>query len=151
MKIKTDDLNDGKVAELLDQHYQEMLLHSPPESVHALDHNALYSQDLCFWSAWIEGELAGCGALKHIDDSYGEIKSMRTDQSFKRKGVAAALLQVIIDEARNRGYQRLNLETGSMQVFIPARKLYEKYGFDYCPPFADYKEDPNSVCMVKYL
>ena len=149
MKIRLDDLKGGEVVSLLEEHYRDMLLHSPPESVHALDTESLHSASICFWSAWIDGELAGCGALKELDKTHGEIKSMRTSLSFLRKGVAEKILVKIIDEAQRRGYTKLSLETGSMQVFIPARKLYEKFGFDYCPPFADYVDDPNSVFMAK--
>jgi len=149
VKIKLDDLKGGEVVSLLEEHYRDMLLHSPLESVHALDTESLQCPGICFWSAWIDGELAGCGALKELDKTHGEIKSMRTSLSFLRKGVAEKILIKIIAEAQCRDYLKLSLETGSMQVFIPARKLYEKFGFIYCPPFADYVEDPNSVFMVK--
>jgi putative acetyltransferase len=43
------------------------------------------------------------------------------------------------------------LETGSMEVFEPAHQLYARHGFLVCEPFADYVEDPNSVCMMKEL
>ncbi|KFN09748.1 gcn5-like N-acetyltransferase [Paenibacillus macerans] len=76
---------------------------------------------------------------------------MRTASSHRRKGVARALLAHIVEEARRRGYRRLSLETGSMDAFKPARNLYESFGFEYCSPFADYKEDPNSVFMTKEL
>ena len=151
MNIKIDDLSDGRVADLLADHRREMLEHSPPESVHALDQKGLYSTDICFWSAAIDGQLAGCGGLKKLNEKNAEIKSMRTNKAFIRRGVAAKILKVIIQEAEHRNFQRMYLETGSMEVFLPARKLYEKYGFEYCEPFADYKHDSNSVCMVKKL
>ncbi|MBL4660119.1 MAG: GNAT family N-acetyltransferase [Alcanivoracaceae bacterium] len=149
MKIKLDDLKGGEVVSLLEEHYRDMLLHSPPESVHALDTRSLHCPSICFWSAWLDGKLAGCGALKELDKTHGEIKSMRTSLSFLRRGVAEKILIKIIAQAQSRGYTKLSLETGSMQVFIPARKLYEKFRFVYCPPFSDYVEDPNSVFMVK--
>lgn len=96
-------------------------------------------------------DLLGCGALKELDPYHGEIKSMRTAKEHLRKGVAKKLLQHIVEEAKKRGYQRLSLETGSMDAFEPARKLYASFGFEYCKPFSDYKEDPNSVFMTKEL
>ena len=95
--------------------------------------------------------LAGCGALKELDAQHAEVKSMRTATGFLRRGVARQLLQHILDVASERGYQRLSLETGSMVGFKPARELYAAFGFDYCAPFADYVEDPNSVFMTKQL
>ncbi|MFC7392628.1 GNAT family N-acetyltransferase [Scopulibacillus cellulosilyticus] len=151
MEIKIDDLTGSEVAELLREHIQSMRLHSPPESKHALDLEALRKPEITFWSAWEGAELAGCGALKELDRRHGEIKSMKTASSHLRKGVAKRLLQHIIEEARRRCYRRLSLETGSMDAFEPARRLYSNFGFQYCSPFSDYIEDPNSVFMTKEL
>ena len=103
------------------------------------------------WALWDAGTLAGCGALKELDAQHGEIKSMRTAAGHLRKGVGSFLLQHIISEANRRGYRRLSLETGSMSYFRPAHALYQKFGFKRCAPFADYREDPNSVFMTKEL
>jgi putative acetyltransferase len=92
--------------------------------------------------------LLGCGALKELDPTHGEVKSMRTATAHRRTGVARAILQRIVDEARARGYTRLSLETGSQPPFQPARRLYESFGFTYCGPFVGYEEDPNSVFMA---
>lgn len=151
MDIKVDDLTGSKVAELIREHLQGMTLHSPPESIHALNLDALQKPEITFWSAWVGEELVGCGALKELNESHGEIKSMRTSSSYLRKGVAKRLLQHIIEEAKRRGYRRLSLETGSMDAFEPAKKLYASFGFQYCKPFSDYTEDPNSVFMTKEL
>ena len=151
MEIKIDDLTGPEVAELLKQHLQDMALHSPPESIHALDLEGLRKPEITFWSVWEGSELVGCVALKELDAQHAEIKSMRTASSHRRKGVARLMLQHLLDEARKRGYRRLSLETGSMDAFDPARQLYASFGFVYCGPFADYKEDPYSVFMTKEL
>jgi putative acetyltransferase len=151
MDIKVDDLTGSEVAELVREHLQSMTLHSPQESIHALNLDALRKSEITFWSAWEGDELVGCGALKELDGQHGEIKSMRTSSSHLRKGVAKRLLQHIIEEAKRRGYRRLSLETGSMDAFEPARRLYASFGFQYCKPFSDYIEDPNSVFMTKEL
>jgi len=151
MEIKIDDLTGTEVIALISEHLQSMLEHSPPESVHALNLEGLKAPEITFWSAWEQGELLGCGALKELERHHGEIKSMRTSTKHLRKGVASRMLTNIIEEAKQRGYRRLSLETGSMEAFEPARKLYEQFGFAYCSPFADYIEDPNSVFMTKQL
>lgn len=151
MKIKVDDLTGTEVAELLEQHICDMRAVSPPESKHALDLNGLRQPEITFWTIWDETSLAGCAALKELDPSYGEIKSMRTAPEYRNKGVAKMLLGHIIDEAKRRNYSGLSLETGAMPFFAPARQLYLKFGFVYCGPFAEYKEDPNSVFMTKEL
>ena len=151
MEIKVDDLTSPKVMSLIGEHLHGMTLHSPPESIHALGLEELRKPEITFWTVWDEEQLMGCGALKELDRQHGEIKSMRTASAHLRKGVAQAMLQHIIKEAKRRNYKKLSLETGSMEAFSPARKLYEKYGFDYCPPFGDYKEDPNSAFMTKEL
>jgi putative acetyltransferase len=151
MNIKIDDLSGAEVHELLREHLRNMALHSPPESVHALSVEALRRPEITFWTAWEDGELLGCGALKELDSGHGEIKSMRTSSTHLRKGVAAHLLNHILEEAARRGYRRLSLETGAAEAFEPARRLYAKFGFTHCGPFADYVEDPYSVFMTREL
>jgi len=151
MDIKRDDLSGPEIHALLAEHMRSMLSISPPESVHALDLTGLRKPEITFWTAWSGSELLGCGALKELDSSHGEIKSMRTVGAHLRKGVARAMLERILDEAESRGYRRLSLETGSQGAFEPARKLYDSFGFQGCPPFSDYAEDPNSVFMTKRL
>ncbi len=151
MDIKIDDLTGSEVIELVREHLQSMALHSPPESIHALGLEALRKPGITFWSAWEGDELVGCGALKELDGQHGEIKSMRTSSSHLRKGIAKRVLQYIVEEGKRRGYRRLSLETGSMGAFEPARRLYASFGFQYCEPFSDYIEDPNSVFMTKKL
>ena len=137
------------MQELLQEHLRGMARLSPPESVHALDIEALRRPEITFWTVWEGGELLGCGALKELDPRHGEIKSMRTSASHLRKGVARRLVDHILAEARRRGYGRISLETGSMEAFEPARNLYASFGFTYCGPFADYVEDPYSVFMTR--
>lgn len=151
MEIHADDPGTPDVAHLLREHLDDMHRHSPPESVHALDLDALRASDISFWAVRQESVLLGCCALKQLDPTHGEIKSMRTVTAHLRKGVAARMLAHILDEAKRRAYRRLSLETGSMDAFLPARRLYERHGFRYCGPFGDYVEDPYSVFMTREL
>ncbi len=151
MEIRLDDLRGTEIAALLQEHLDSMALHSPPESVHALDLERLRKPGITFWTAWHDDELLGCCAIKELDPTHGEIKSMRTASSHLRKGIAASLLKHLLEEANRRAYERLSLETGSMEAFAPARKLYAGFGFEYCGPFADYVEDPYSVFMTRRL
>jgi putative acetyltransferase len=148
MDIRIDDLQGDEVIALLHVHKADLARHSPPESCHALDLEGLRAPEVTFWSVWDQGVLMGCGALKELDATHGEIKSMRTLSGHVRKGVAARLMRHILQEARGRQYRRLSLETGSMEVFEPARALYERFGFEECGPFADYAEDPYSMFMT---
>src|ERR1051325_8315785 len=122
--IKLDDLTGPEIIELLADHLREMHVHSPPESVHALDLEGLRKPEITFWSVWSGDELAGCGALKELDKEHGEIKSMRTALRFRGMGAGKLMLRHILAEAEKRGYKRLSLETGSMDAFEPARRLY---------------------------
>jgi putative acetyltransferase len=151
MDIRCDDLSGPEVRELLEEHLRNMRSISPPESVHALDLGGLRRPEVTFWTVWSGDELRGCGALKELDAQHGEIKSMRTALGARRTGVAKAVLEHIIGVARSRRYARLSLETGSQDAFEPARRLYEGFGFDYCPPFEGYVEDPHSVFMTLLL
>lgn len=151
MEIRVDDLEGAEIIGLLREHLQSMTLHSPPESIHALDVEALRKPGITFWSAWEGPELMGCGALKELGPRQGEIKSMRTASAHLRRGVAAAMLRHILAEAKRRGYERLSLETGSAAAFTPAHRLYASFGFQPCGPFAGYIEDPYSVFMTTEL
>ncbi len=147
MKIKVGGLGHPAVLALLNEHQDRMAEHSPPESRHVLDVEALQQPEITFWSLWDQDELLGCVALKHWDADFGEIKSMKTAPAHTRKGVGKRLLNHVLTEANQRGYQQLKLETGSMAYFEPARQFYSRYGFTYCEPFGDYVKDPNNVFM----
>ena len=147
MLIEVDDLSRPAVHALLNEHLQNMYALSPPESVHALDLDKLRSPDITFWTAWEGAELVGCGALKELDRTHGELKSMRTPLARRRIGAGRALLDHLVAVARSRGYRRLSLETGALPAFLPAQRLYASAGFTFCGPFGDYREDPNSCFM----
>ena len=152
MRVCDGELDRADVVALLRLHLDSMRSISPPESTHALDLSALKDTAVSFWTLRdADGDLMGCGAMKDLGDGHGEIKSMRTAPGHLRKGVAAHLLEHLIAEAAKREYRRLSLETGSMVAFEPARRLYSRYGFDYCAPFGSYKHDPNSVFMTLLL
>jgi putative acetyltransferase len=151
MEIRKDDLSGAEIAALLREHLQSAALHSPPESIHALDIEALRRPEITFWCAWDGAQLLGCAAIKQLDPEHGEIKSMRTASAHQRQGVAHRLMTHILEEAMRRGYRRLSLETGSMAAFAPARNLYARFGFEPCGPFASYLEDPYSVFMTREL
>ena len=151
IEIRTDDLNGDATRRLIAFHLAGMHDTSPPESVHALDIDALRHPSLSVWSAWIDGELAGVGALKALDAGRGEIKSMRVDDRFRGAGVGRALLRHIVDDARRRGMSSLWLETGTTEDFAPAQRLYESEGFAACEPFEDYGPDPFSIFMKRAL
>jgi putative acetyltransferase len=149
--VVVDDLSGPQIEAFLEEHIQEMRSITPLESKHALDLDALRQPEITFWSVMDGDMLVGCGALKRLDAGHAEVKSMRTASARKRGGIASLLLEHIITEARRMGFTRLSLETGSAEFFLPARKLYEKFGFDYCEPFADYRLDPHSVFMTRVL
>ena len=151
MQIEIDDLSRPEIHALLNEHLQSMHALSPPESVHALDLEHLRAPGLTFWSAWEDGQLLGCGALKELDPAHGEVKSMRTPSARRRSGAGRAILAHIIEVAKARGYQSLSLETGAVEAFKPAQTLYESVGFVRCGPFGDYPEDPFSVFMTLRL
>lgn len=147
MVIRTGELDHPKVQALLTEHRRHMVEITPPESTHALEPDGLRSPEITFWTLWEDDEVLGCGALKALDPRSGEIKSMRTADAHRGRGVGRQLLDEIVAEARRRGYAALFLETGVMPDFEPARRLYERAGFVTCGPFGDYVLDPNTVFM----
>ena len=152
VEIAIDDLAGTDIIELLQSHLTEMRSVTPrEESMHALDLDGLRRPEITFWSLREAGRLAGCGAVKRLDATHAEIKSMRTAPEFQRRGVAARLLAHIEKESAAMGFTRLSLETGAEDFFAPARRLYLRGGFDYCEPFGGYVPDPLSVFMTKKI
>ena len=151
MKIIEDDPGRSPVRELLEAHLAGMHDATPPESVHALDIDGLRAPEITFWTVWDGDELLGCGAIKELDNTHAEIKSMRTADEHLGKGVASLLMAKLLEVARERGYTRLSLETGSGGPFEAALRFYEKHGFEFCGPFADYGPDPFSRFMTRAL
>jgi putative acetyltransferase len=151
MTIVPGDLDDPRVRSLLEHHATTARAATAPGSAHALDIDALRAPDIALWTVWDESDLLAVGALKRLSKHHGEIKSMHTVANRRRSGVGSAMLEHIIDAARAMGMVRLSLETGSWDYFVPARELYRRHGFVECPPFGDYKLDPNSVFMSRDL
>lgn len=151
VEIRRDDPLSAHAAALLAEHVADVTQHAPPESCHSMPAEALRSSGAAFWTVWIRGELVGCGALKPIDETHGEIKSMRTRAGYRRRGVGSALLEHILGFARDEGLSRVSLETGAQDAFEPARAMYARFGFVECGPFGEYREDPHSVFMTLEL
>lgn len=152
LRIAAEDPRRPDVVNLLRRHLAFAYDSSPPEDVHALDLDGLLQPSIAFFSARAgDGQLLGIGALKELSAAHGEIKSMHTALEARRSGVGSAILRHLIDESRRRDYERVSLETGTGDVFIPARTLYAHAGFVVCQPFAEYWNSPHSVCMTLRL
>ena len=147
MQIIQGNLSDSRVVALLQIHLTSARAATAPGSAHALDIRGLQSPDTSFWTIWDDDMLLGMGALKRLSADHGEVKSMHTVASMRRRGAGRAMLHHIIAAARASGISRLSLETGSWDYFRPAHALYRRHGFVECQPFADYVLDPNSVFM----
>ena len=151
MKSIEGNFNNPKVNELLTKHFIELRSVSPAGSAHVLDIAGLKDQSIKFWSLWDNDELIGCGALKFLDKIHGEFKSIRVVDKFRKKGVGEKIIDHLIEEAKKLGIKKLSIETGSGKFFEPARKLFAKFNFQPCSPFAHYEEDLNSCFFTKNL
>ena len=140
IRIREDDLSGHATLDLLELHLRAMHESSPPGHVFALDTSGLRQEGVTVWTAWIDGEIAGMVAMRELADGSGEVKSMRTHPRHLRRGVAAALLDHVVVEARGRGTKRLFLETGSGPAFDPAIALYVRRGFVASEAFGDYRK-----------
>lgn len=147
-QVREGGFGDPRVVDLLRFHFTTAHAQTAPGSAHALDLEGLQAPGIRFWTLWDDDKLLGFGALKMLTDDHGEVKSMHTVESARRRGVGSAILGHIIAVARDCGLSRLSLETGSWDYFRPAVTLYRRHGFMECPPFADYRPDPNSIFMT---
>lgn len=151
MDIQRGNLSDERILKLLRYHFDKCHEVTPPGSAHVFDVSRLAAPEIDFWAAWDGDTLLGTGAMKPLDAAHGEVKSMHTAEAARRRGVASALLKHIIATSVERGLKRLSLETGSFGYFAPAVALYKSHGFVECPPFGDYRPDPNSVFLTRVL
>jgi putative acetyltransferase len=145
------NFNNPEVHKLLIKHFIELRAASPEGSAHVLDIDGLKHSSIKFWSLWENKSLAGCGALKFLNNEHGEFKSIRVHDAFRRKSFGTKIIKLLIKEAQNLNIKQISIETGAGDFFIPARKLFKNYGFKPCKPFAHYKEDINSIYLTKLI
>ena len=150
-EIAVDDPRAADVRALLVRHLAFARAVTPPEDTHALEADELLDPALTLYGFRDGGTLLGVAALKRLDDRHAEIKSMHTAEEARGRGVGRALLDHLLAVARERGFQRISLETGVMPAFAPARALYERAGFRACGPFGSYRESPNTAFMTLEL
>ena len=139
------------VDELLTSHFIELRAASSKESTHVLDIPGLKVQSIKFWSLWYDQNLLGCGALKFLNKEHGEFKSIRVHDKFRNKGNGMKIICYLLDESKKLYIKRISIETGAGKFFEPARKLFKKCNFEPCKPFANYKEDINSIYLTKLI
>ena len=151
LKSIEGNFDNQEVHELLIKHFIELRAASPEGSAHVLDIPGLKVSSIKFWSLWQDEMLMGCGALKFLDERHGEFKSIRIHDNFRKQGNSINVINHLINEAKKLNINRLSIETGAGDFFIPARKLFKKCGFETCKPFAHYKEDVNSVYLTKII
>jgi putative acetyltransferase len=151
LKSIEGNFNHPEVNQLLKNHFIELKANSPEGSGHVLDISGLKVTSIKFWSLWEDEKLMGCGALKFLDKDHGEFKSIRVHDNFRREGNGIKVINHLIEEATKLKIKKLSIETGAGIFFTPARKLFRNCGFKPCPPFADYKEDINSLYLTKLL
>ena len=144
MKSIEGNFDNLEVNDLLKKHFIELRSVSPAGSTHVLDINGLKDPSIKFWSLWENNELVGCGALKFLEKKHGEFKSIRVADNYRKTGIGEKIIDHLIEEAKKLEVSKLSIETGAGNFFLPARKLFSKFGFKKCPPFAHYKNDPNS-------
>ena len=144
MKSIEGNFDNSEVNDLLKKHFVELRSVSPAGSTHVLDIDGLKDPSIKFWSLWEDSKLIGCGELKFLEKDHGEFKSIRVADEFRKKGIGVRIINHLIEEAKKLKISKLSIETGAGDFFLPARNLFSKFGFKTCPPFAHYKDDPNS-------
>tara|TARA_B100000989_G_scaffold298847_1_gene290437 strand:+ start:634 stop:1089 length:456 start_codon:yes stop_codon:yes gene_type:complete len=144
MKSIENNFDNPFVNNLLIKHFRELRSVSPKGSTHVLDIEGLKDPSINFWSLWEQDDLIGCGALKFLDKTHGEFKSIRVADNFRKKGYGKIVILHLISESKKLGVSKISVETGAGKFFKPARTLFKECGFEKCQPFSHYTEDPNS-------
>lgn len=149
--VGPEDPRTPEVRALVERHLAFAHDHTPTAHVHALEPDGFAAPGITLFSLRFDGELWAIGALRMLDGTHAEIKSMHTAEAARGRGAATTLLAHLLEVARTAGAKRVSLETGTMDAFAPARRLYRRAGFVPCPPFGDYTDNPNSQCMTRSL
>jgi putative acetyltransferase len=147
-EIAVADPADDDVRSLVERHLEFGWSHSPPEDAHALDADDLLDPSITLFCFRTSDELLAVGALKQLDERHAELKTMHTAERARRRGIGRAMLMHLLAVARERQFQRVSLETGPTDAFVPARALYASVGFAPCKPFGDYRLSPKSTYMT---
>ena len=147
MKTIESNFEDPEVNQLLKKHFVELRSVSPKGSTHVLDIEGLQNKSIKFWSIYEHHKLIGCGALKFLDSNHGEFKSIRVADSFRKKGYGKKVISVLFEKSKELGVNKISVETGSGEFFLPARRLFKEFGFEECEPFGHYVNDSNSCYM----
>lgn len=149
--LSEDDPLRPDVVALLERHLAFARAVTPPDDVHALDIDGLRDDRVTFYSIRENGSLLGIGAVKRLDASHVELKSIHTAVEARGRGVGRAMVEHLIGVARSRGAERVSLETGAMEAFAASRVLYASAGFVECPPFGEYTPSRASTFMTMDL
>jgi GNAT superfamily N-acetyltransferase len=96
-----------------------------------------------------DGTPLGCGGLRQLDGTSGEVKRMYVVPAARGTGVAAAVLAALEAHARRVGWTHLRLETGNAQPDAVA--FYTKHGYRPIPRFGHYTDEPTSLCFERAL
>jgi putative acetyltransferase len=147
-QIRTDDPRSPDIRALLTRHLEFCRSCSDPEDVYALDIDGLLDPTVTFCSYRRDGEVLGVGALKLLNDSHAELKSMHTATTARGQGIGRGMVEYLVSIARERGLDRISLETGSQPEFAPARLLYARSGFTVTSAFGPYPATPASTFMT---
>ena len=149
--IKTEKSLTDDLAQILQAHWLFCTSSTPIEHVYALDASKLFSPDITVFSARIDGEIVGVGAIRKLDAHHAELKSMHTLAKSRGSGVGKAMVAHIEDFAKRSGIERICLETGTNETFRPARELYNSLGYESCEAFGDYVLSEDNTCMTKLI
>jgi putative acetyltransferase len=149
--IAVEESLTDELAQVLQAHWLFCTSSTPIEHVYALDASKLFAPDITVFSARIDGELVGVGAMRKLDEEHAELKSMHTLAKSRGLGVGKAMVAHIEDFARSSGIKRMSLETGTNEAFKPARELYKSLGYQSCDAFGDYVLSENNMCMTKLI
>lgn len=146
-----EDASAEDVRGLLVRHFELMRSNSPISSCHVMEPEELVDGQATLITARRAGTLLGVGALRQIAPDHAELKSMHTAEIARGQGVGQALVEQLLHQAQSQGMIRVSLETGTIDLFTPARALYARNGFTACPPFGDYILDPLSIFMTRLI
>ncbi|WP_344885634.1 GNAT family N-acetyltransferase [Zhihengliuella alba] len=156
--VRRADFADPRLGAFLGEHLADMAATSPPESVHALDLDGLNRPTVRLWTAYDGDVLVATGGIAVVhrpggdqEPGHEELKSMRTHTGYRGRGLARAMVRLLLEDAAARGVRRVSLETGTEDYFAAARGLYASEGFLPCEPFGAYVPDENSAFMTRRL
>jgi len=147
LSIKITTLNDEKAAGILEELSENLYLRFGSDGKKSFTDWEYNNSKYVFVVAELNNEVVGCGAIRPISETVGEVKRMYA--KLPRKKIGETILRCLENHAASIGYTELILETRIKN--LEATSFYTKNEYKIIPNYGKYIDRPEAICFGKFL